>query len=376
MMWFYLLITFISICAYVVLILFILYQWQLPNKKLDESPLLTDINYSLLIPVRNEVDNIGKCLESIFANEDFDFTRLQVIVVDDYSEDGTVDLVKSIRHPSLILIELKDQKLGKINAYKKAAINYGLQNANGDYVIQLDGDVTVPSSYLKNVDLYLKAHNPDFVAAPVIFNGNSKFLDNFQTLDFLGMMLVTQAGINSSLWYMANGANMIYRNTLEKHDTNGMASGDDVYGIQSIAKRNDAKVLFNKSQKVTVTTQPEPSLKAFFRQRIRWGTKNKYMNNFMLLIISIPFLNSVLIPIHLFAFFIYGFNAFIILLIHLILKMLADYIFLKTAAESFDKLPSMKYFIRSSFFYIIYMNIVGMASLLTTRYTWKQRRVY
>lgn len=61
---------------------------------------------TVIIPARDEADNIGRCLNSILA-QDYPALRLNVIVVDDHSADGTAAIVRGITagHPRLALMQ-------------------------------------------------------------------------------------------------------------------------------------------------------------------------------------------------------------------------------------------------------------------------------
>lgn len=58
-----------------------------PVSRGDAPPL------SVIVPARNEARHVGDCLRSILAS---DYPRLEVIVVDDHSDDGTGDIARAI----------------------------------------------------------------------------------------------------------------------------------------------------------------------------------------------------------------------------------------------------------------------------------------
>lgn len=373
--------TLILTASYIFLLIFILYKWNQPQVESKISDSTSDVSYTILIPVRNEEKHITKCLNSILSNKNFDFSRVEILVIDDYSEDNTAQTVKQLNHQTVKLISLKDHHKNnpspeKINAFKKAALNLGLRNSTGDYIIQLDGDVIVPERYLETIDLFVKEKQPDFVAAPVVFNSTNSTFQNFQVLDFLGMMLVTQAGIESKFWYMANGANMIYKKKLLSFSTTSQASGDDIFGIQTIAEKKKNNIHFLKSSDVTVSTDPQSTCSKFISQRLRWATKNKQMNGKMLVMMTIPFLNALMMPIHILCIYFFGSIAIIMLSTHLMFKMMIDYIYLKEASEFFQKPQSMKSFLPSFFMHLFYLGMIGLLSLFVNKYTWKGRKVY
>jgi glycosyltransferase involved in cell wall biosynthesis len=68
------------------------------NANTSAMPLPPFIN--IVIPCRNEVGWIAKCLESIIGN-DYPKDRMEILVVDGMSDDGTRAVVEAIsaRHP-------------------------------------------------------------------------------------------------------------------------------------------------------------------------------------------------------------------------------------------------------------------------------------
>lgn len=87
--------------------------------------------FSIVIPVWNRADCIGRCLESIF-NQDFD--DYEIIAVDDGSDDKSVAIMKSYTDSRLKIIEHKE------NRGVCAARHTGTSIAKGQWVVSLDTD--------------------------------------------------------------------------------------------------------------------------------------------------------------------------------------------------------------------------------------------
>ena len=99
---------------------------------------------SIIIPVHNEVKTIEKVLASI---EEVDIGNIQkkVIIVDDFSTDGTRDLLATL--PSKYQIILKEKNEGKGSAVKT-----GILASTGDLVIIQDADLEYsPAISLSNM---------------------------------------------------------------------------------------------------------------------------------------------------------------------------------------------------------------------------------
>ena len=67
--------------------------------------LIENAHVTIIVPCRNEARHIATCLNSIIGNT-FDKNRMQVLVVDGMSEDGTREQVKafSAKYPFVRII--------------------------------------------------------------------------------------------------------------------------------------------------------------------------------------------------------------------------------------------------------------------------------
>ncbi len=88
---------------------------------------------SVVVCVYNEELNIQPLIESITTSlADLDY---EIIYVDDGSTDNTVREIKRMRSTLLTLVELKK------NYGQSSALAAGIQQARGEYVVLLDGDL-------------------------------------------------------------------------------------------------------------------------------------------------------------------------------------------------------------------------------------------
>jgi len=85
---------------------------------------------SVIIPTFNRCDTLPRAIDSVFAQ---DCTEpLEVIVVDDGSQDGTLDLLQQ-SYPAVICLSQDNQGVS-------AARNHGLRRARGEWIALLDSD--------------------------------------------------------------------------------------------------------------------------------------------------------------------------------------------------------------------------------------------
>jgi succinoglycan biosynthesis protein ExoA len=78
------------------------------------------------MPVRNEADFIARSLGSVLQ-QDYPENRMEILVVDGNSKDGTPEKIQSSR------VKVLDNAVGIV----PAALNIGLRHATGDVIIKL-----------------------------------------------------------------------------------------------------------------------------------------------------------------------------------------------------------------------------------------------
>ncbi|WP_367357464.1 glycosyltransferase family 2 protein [Mesotoga sp.] len=97
---------------------------------------------TIIVPTRNEVHFIEKCLNS-FMISDYPEHLMEIIIVDGMSEDGTRDIVKeiSIRDNRVLLID-NEKKITPV------AMNLGVKASTGEYIFFSGAHSEMPSDYI------------------------------------------------------------------------------------------------------------------------------------------------------------------------------------------------------------------------------------
>lgn len=108
-----------------------------------ESPL-----FSIVIPAYNAERFLGLTLQSIFAQTVQDF---EIVVVNDGSNDGTLNLLEQVQDPRLRIITRE-------NGGECAARNQGMMLARGKYVAFLDSDDVWCTNHLEQSCRFLDTH--------------------------------------------------------------------------------------------------------------------------------------------------------------------------------------------------------------------------
>jgi cellulose synthase/poly-beta-1,6-N-acetylglucosamine synthase-like glycosyltransferase len=112
---------------------------------------------SVIIPCRQEERFIARMLESLLAN-DYPRDRLEMLVVDAMSTDGTREIVREFvkEHPFIRLLD-NPRKI------TPAALNIGVTHARGDIIIRADCHSVYPRHYLAGLVDWLEKSGADNV---------------------------------------------------------------------------------------------------------------------------------------------------------------------------------------------------------------------
>jgi glycosyltransferase involved in cell wall biosynthesis len=96
-------------------------------------PALTDALLSIVVPLYNEEENVVLLTKKI--HESLKGYQYQIIYIDDFSTDGTRRVIQQLKDPKVHLLSLKK------NYGQSLALAAGLDYAQGEYIITMDGDL-------------------------------------------------------------------------------------------------------------------------------------------------------------------------------------------------------------------------------------------
>lgn len=114
-----------------------------------------ELDFSVIIPARNEEDNISVCLHSIFANS-YPQDRYEVIVIDNGSDDRTVSIAES---NGAQVVQIPGVNISALR-------NHGARMAQGRVLVFMDADCTVAADWLEQASRYLKQKEVSLFGSP------------------------------------------------------------------------------------------------------------------------------------------------------------------------------------------------------------------
>jgi cellulose synthase/poly-beta-1,6-N-acetylglucosamine synthase-like glycosyltransferase len=382
-------ISLILLLGYSALLVYYRKSWgSIPDFKVEaNSKLGTKI--SIIIPARNEEENIGYCLQSIIE-QSYPAHLFEVLVVDDHSTDNTAAIIKSYASNNVKLISLKDYlSANEINSYKKKAIEISIQQSNGELIVTSDADCIFPKNWLTTIASFYESKRPAFIVMPVLISYGKKMIEVFQSLDFMTLQGITGASVHKKFHSMCNGANLAYTkeafiavNGFKGIDN--IASGDDMLLMHKIYNQFPNNIEYLKSREVIVTTNPVSTIQQFFNQRIRWASKADQFDDkrIFIVLIIVYFLNVLMMVLPIVALIsnrsisimniqLSMFNFYASLLL---IKTIFELFFLYPVAKFFNQTKLLWWFPIAQPFHIVYTVIAGWLGKFG-KYTWKERSV-
>lgn len=360
------------VCVLYVFIMALLAAGFISLKRFIPSSSIVTTSVSVIIPARNEEENIAECLSGIIA-QDHPAHLLEIIVADDASEDRTAQLVQAMvdEHPQVNIKLVKAAGQGK-----KAALSAGIAASRGKLIITTDADTMHGSSWIRYMASYYEQHHPKMIIGPVAYTGERSFFEKLQSLEIMGLVAAGAGAAQLNMPVMCNGANLAFErevfNAVGGYGKGDIASGDDVMLMSIIHSIYPGSVKFILSREATARTRACTSLKEFIHQRVRWASKNRAAYNISSLGIGIVvFLMNLAV---LTALVLSAFHRPLLApgLFLLAVKCGIDFLFLFLAAATFEKGRYLLLFVPGQLWNIVYVSMIAFLSLFR-KYQWKGR---
>ena len=142
------------------------------------------MKYSFIIPVYNRPDEVDELLDSLTRQTIRDF---EVVVVEDGSSVPCKEVVDKYAD------RLTLHYYNKANSGPGQTRNYGVERANGEYMLILDSDCILPEKYLEMVEADLQSQKADAFGGPD--RAHESFTDVQKAINYAMTSFFTTGGI-------------------------------------------------------------------------------------------------------------------------------------------------------------------------------------
>ncbi len=326
---------------------------------------------------RNEEHNLPALLPALLA-QDYPHDKLEIVLVDDRSEDETWTILSNAaaHHQHVKALRIADRLPNY--APKKRALDAGIRSATGKIILLTDADCLPPPSWTRAIVQYYR-DDIDVVAgySPYVFQAQTpQFLRGMLSLDCFAFAAVAAASAGWGQPLTPTGTNLSYRRQTYFavggfEPIKQWVSGDDDLFICHLAERTNTNVAYALDPRAYVPTIAPTSWRQFWHQRVRFGSKGRHHRPSVTLgIVAVYLLNvgiaagAILAP----AFFP---SLFVSLLSVWGVKSVMEFLFLASAARAFGETSLLKYFLPTAIVHPFYIALFGLLGLFGS-YRWKE----
>ena len=234
------------------------------NKKGVETKSLP--YYSVVVPVKNEGKVIGRLLTSL-SKLDYPKDKIEIIVVEDGSNDNTLEVCKRFAgtHANVKILE-KASSNGK-----PSALNYGIEQSQGDIIAIFDADnVPAKDALLKAAGYFEDSKVAAVQGRTMSINSKENMLTQFISYEEAVWCEAYLRGKDSLglFVHLKGSCQFIRRNVL-----NQLAGFDESVlseDMEFSARLAENNYSIKYGGDVCAWQESPSNLKALFRQRTRW----------------------------------------------------------------------------------------------------------
>ena len=190
----------------------------------------SSFKFSIIIPCYNEKNTIKKIIQKVIDSLSFhNFSRYEIIVVDDFSIDGTKEILESLKNTQNLRVFFHEKNYGKGFAVKTA-----IKSVTGDIILIQDADLEYdPFDYNKLLLPFFET-NADVVYGSRFLGGGKYVRIHF-------------------FWhYLANKLLTLICNLFTNLNLTDMETGYKVFKTESVKKIKIKEKTFSFEPEITI----------------------------------------------------------------------------------------------------------------------------
>ncbi|PZF71019.1 glycosyltransferase [Taibaiella soli] len=224
---------------------------------LADSPLV-----SIIVPAYNEEVNAVRSVQNLLKS---DYPNFNIIFVDDGSKDDTYARVHAAFEN-----DNRVKVFTKVNGGKASALNFGILQAEAEYVICIDADTHLPADALKELMKHFANEDVGAVAGNVKVGNEVNMLTRWQSIEY-----ITSQNFDRKAFAYINAITVVpgaigafRKEAIE--DAGGFTSDTFAEDCDlTIRILRSGYIIKNDNKALALTEVPE-TRKMFLKQRFRW----------------------------------------------------------------------------------------------------------
>lgn len=342
--------------------------YRLPTSfKLDDTE--SSPTVAVVVSAKNEEQDIRACLESL-ESLTYDKTKLEIIVIDDQSNDGTLSLIQETaqRNSHFKVLSTKDAPANKLKA-KAKGIAWGIENTDAEWIFITDADGSVHKNWIEH--MLSEADETTGMIGGMVIVKDKSFLAILERMSWAYTLPFAfgMAGFGGE--FICVGPNMALRKSI--YDEAGGLENSDFKVAEDLAlfrmvEKSAFGVKSYVSKETKVDLEPVPSLKHLTSQQRRWlkggfeGSWKYWIG--LVLAFGLHNLLSLLIIIGLFL-------SFKTTLIALIIKSSVDFIMLLCEKNLLTEKKMLRYFPLMEIYVLVTFLWLPISLLINSTIHWK-----
>lgn len=235
---------------------------KLEPKKLIKSKSAPEVTF--LIPCYNEEGTVNQTIESVLGL-DYPKDKLHIIVIDDGSKDKTWDVIQKHKDNKNILL------LQKENGGKHTALNHALEHVKTDFIVSFDADTKIMPDALHRALMYFE-NDKDLVAlgGAVLISKPKTIVQSAQSIEYQMFSFTKKMlGLLGGVLVVPGAFSMFKKEAFDK--VGGYKDAHKLEDLELTFRMQTAGLKVDHSHDAFVYTKGPSSVKALFKQRLRWG---------------------------------------------------------------------------------------------------------
>ncbi len=250
---------------------------------------------SVIVAARNEEENIAECLNCL-CRQQYSKDKLEIIIVDDRSADGTAKIVRDFSAHYAIVKLLQIDSLPRNMTPKKHALDTGIRNARGEIIVLTDADCRPGPRWVSGMIGHFNA-DTGLVAgfAPLVSGPESLLCKKLLELDSLALAAISAGSFGMGFPLTCTGRNLAYRKNLYEQvrgfeSIAEFISGDDDLFLHLVRDAAKWKMRYSLDKNTFVNCAGPATVREFFAQRTRHASKGLHYETRLRLALCLVYL--------------------------------------------------------------------------------------